>query len=54
MGGILTFQFGEDLQNLPYLFRKTLYAKSTDIASQYEKIESKLNESVKKMYGYYQ
>jgi len=48
-----SFQFGEDLQNLPYLFRKTLAAKSTDIASQYEKIESKLNESIRKMYGYY-
>ncbi|MBR4959638.1 MAG: hypothetical protein IKY52_01935, partial [Clostridia bacterium] len=48
-----SFQFGEDLQNLPYLFRKTLYAKSTDIASQYQKIESKLNESIKKMYGYF-
>ena len=49
-----SFQFGEDLQNLPYLFRKTLAAKSTDIASQYEKIESKLNESIKKMYSYYE
>lgn len=49
-----TFQFGNDLQNLPYMFREMLKAKTTDVASKYKSVESKMNEAIEKMYTYYE
>lgn len=49
-----SFQFGDELQDLPYMFRAMLRDKTTDIASRYNAIESKLQESIKVMYSYYE
>ena len=49
-----TFQFGDDLQRLPYLFREMLAAKTTDVASKYKSVESKMKEAIEKMYSYYE
>ncbi|MBQ8642572.1 MAG: hypothetical protein IJ480_10185 [Clostridia bacterium] len=49
-----SFQFGNELQDLPYMFRAMLRDKTTDIASRYNAIESKLKESIKVMYSYYE
>lgn len=49
-----TFQFGNDLQHLPYMFREMLAAKTTDVASKYKTVESKMKEAIEKMYTYYE
>ncbi len=49
-----TFQFGNDLKNLPYMFREMLAAKSTDVASKYKSVEKPMNEAIEKMYTYYE
>ncbi len=44
-----TFQFGESLSSLPYMFRQMLGSKSTDIASKFKKQEKALNKVMGKM-----
>ena len=51
----LAFMFGtsEQLQWLPYLFRKQLEIKSSDITSSYAEIESIVTEGYKQIADYY-
>lgn len=49
-----SFQFGEQLQRLPYLFRDMLCQNNTDIASKYSKIEKVINKTIDKVIGYYE
>ncbi len=44
-----TFQFGESLSSLPYMFRQMLASQSTDIASKFKKQEKALNKVMGKM-----
>ncbi len=44
-----TFQFGESLSSLPYMFRQMLGSKSTDIASKFKKQQKALNKVMGKM-----
>ena len=48
-----TFQFGEQLSSLPYLFRQMLGSNSTDIASTYKTRQKALNKVMEKMIGTY-
>ncbi len=48
-----SFQFGESLANLPYMFRNQLYNNSTDLASTLKKSEKALNKKLKQLYTYY-
>ena len=44
-----TFQFGEQLSSLPYMFRQMLASNSTDIASTYKTRQKALNKVMEKM-----
>ncbi len=48
-----SFQFGESLASLPYMFRNQLYENSTDLASTLKKTEKALNKRLTKLYEYY-
>lgn len=48
-----TFQFGENLSSLPYMFRQMLASKSTDIASTYKKQQKSLNKVMQRMLNIY-
>ena len=48
-----TFQFGEQLSSLPYLFRQMLGSNSTDIASTYKTRQKALKKVMEKMIGTY-
>ncbi len=49
-----SFQFGEKLGNLPYLFRSLLDAKSPNIASKWASAEKSLNRYMEKFYAMYE
>lgn len=49
-----SFQFGEMLQSLPYLFRQMLSSKDSNIASKFKTIEKSLNKTITKLNGYYE
>ena len=48
-----TFQFGENLSALPYMFRQMLGKNSTDIASTYKKQQKALNKVVQRLIDIY-
>ncbi len=48
-----TFQFGEQLSSLPYMFRQMLGSNSTDIASTYKTRQKALNKVMEKMIQIY-
>lgn len=48
-----TFQFGENLSSLPYMFRNMLGTKSTDIASTYKKQEKSLKKVMQRLVDAY-
>lgn len=48
-----TFQFGENLASLPYMFRNMLASKSTDIASTYKKQEKSLKKVIQRLVDIY-
>lgn len=48
-----TFQFGENLASLPYMFRNMLASKSTDIASTYKKQEKSLKKVMQRLVDIY-
>ena len=48
-----TFQFGENLSALPYMFRQMLGKNSTDIASTYKKQQKALNKVVQRLIDVY-
>lgn len=48
-----TFQFGGNLQNLPYMFRNMVLENKTDVASAYQKVKKALNKSIEKVISYY-
>ncbi len=48
-----TFQFGENLASLPYMFRNMLASKSTDIASTYKKQEKSLKKVMQRLVDAY-
>ena len=48
-----TFQFGENLSSLPYMFRQMLGSNSTDIASTYKTRQKALNKVMEKMIKIY-
>ncbi|MBE6724402.1 MAG: hypothetical protein E7576_04245 [Ruminococcaceae bacterium] len=43
-----TFQFGEKLSSLPYMFRQMVVANDTAVASKYQKIKKSLNKQIQK------
>ncbi|MBP3294410.1 MAG: hypothetical protein J6N32_11710 [Clostridia bacterium] len=48
-----TFQFGEQLSSLPYMFRQMLGSNSTDVASTYKTRQKALNKVMEKMINTY-
>ena len=44
-----TFQFGEKLSSLPYIFRQMVVANDTAVASKYKKIQKSLNKQIQKV-----
>ena len=48
-----TFQFGEYLSSLPYMFRNCLYNNDTGLASDLKKVQKSLNKKLKEMYSFY-
>jgi len=48
-----SFQFGEYLASLPYMFRNCLFSNSTDLASTLQKNKKALNKKLKEMYAFY-
>jgi hypothetical protein len=48
-----SFQFGETLSRLPYLFRDMLYQKDPNLASKYTEIEKVIRKALEKVSGYY-
>ena len=48
-----TFQFGEQFNALPYMFRQMLYNNSTDIASRYKQSVKIINKGVEKVISAY-
>ena len=48
-----TFQFGEQFNALPYMFRQMLYNNSTDIASKYKQSVKIINKGVERVLGVY-
>lgn len=48
-----TFQFGENLSSLPYMFRNMLASNSTDIASTYKKQQKALNKVMQRLVDIY-
>lgn len=49
-----SFQFGDVIQRIPYLFRDMLYQNNTNLASKFTSIEKTLKKSLEKINGYYQ
>lgn len=57
MGGRVfefSFQFGEYLSNLPYLFRYALYDNNPDFASTLKKVQKSINKTLEKVYACYE
>ena len=48
-----TFQFGEKLSSLPYMFRQMVVANDTGVASKYKKISKSLNKMIQKFLDIY-
>ena len=48
-----TFQFGEKLARLPYLFRDMVVANDTAVASKYKKIQKSLNKQIQSVMKIY-
>lgn len=48
-----TFQFGENLSSLPYMFRQMLASNSTDIASTYKRQQKALNKVMQRVIDVY-
>lgn len=48
-----TFQFGENLSSLPYMFRQMLASNSTDVASTYKTKQKALNKVMEKVIDLY-
>ena len=57
MGGRVyefSFQFGEYLQSLPYMFRNQLYSGQNNLASTLQKNQKSLNKLLEKVYAMYE
>ena len=49
-----SFQFGEYLQSLPYMFRNQLYSGQNNLASTLQKSQKQLNKLLEKVYAMYE
>ena len=49
-----SFQFGEYLQSLPYMFRNQLYSGQNTLASSLQKTEKSMNKLLEKLYAMYE
>jgi len=48
-----SFQFGEYLSSLPYMFRNCLYNNDTNLSSSLKKVQKSLKKKLQEMYSFY-
>ncbi len=48
-----SFQFGEYLSSLPYMFRNSLYNNDTNLSSSLKKVQKSLKKKLQEMYSFY-